>query len=137
MDPGLIACAGLGEEISQADYVAAIDGRQALGFAMQEFMQGYDLLLTPTLPVAAFPAGQVAPDKKGGKQWVDWTLWTYPLNLSRQPAASIPCGLTGAGLPAALQIVGPMYAETAVLRAARAYEEAQPWALPPLDTNAH
>ncbi|MCZ6859342.1 MAG: amidase [Alphaproteobacteria bacterium] len=134
MDPGLIACAGLGEAISQADYIAALDGRQTLGFAMQEFMQDYDLLLTPTLPVAAFPAGQIAPDKKGGEQWVDWTPWTYPFNLTRQPVASIPCGLTGAGLPAALQIVGPMYGEAAVLRAARAFEEAQPWALPPVAT---
>ena len=134
MDPGLVACAKLGDEIGRADYVAALDGRQALGFAMQEFMQGYDLLLMPTLPVTAFPAGQVAPDRQGGKQWVDWTPWTYPFNLSRQPAASIPCGLTDAGLPAALQIIGPIYGETAVLRAARAFEEAQPWALPPVAT---
>lgn len=134
MDPGLIAGADIGEALSRADYVAALDARQALGFAMQEFMNGYDLLLTPTLPVTAFPVGQVAPGKEGGEQWVDWTPWTYPFNLSRQPAASIPCGLTGAGLPAALQIVGPMYGETAVLRAARAFEEAQPWALPPVAT---
>ena len=134
MDPGLVACAGLGEAIGRAEYVAALDGRQALGFAMHEFMQSYDLLLMPTLPVTAFPAGQIAPDKQSGKQWVDWLPWTYPFNLSRQPAASIPCGLTGAGLPAALQIVGPIYGETAVLRAARAFEEAQPWALPSVAT---
>ena len=132
MDPGLLAGADIGEAISRADYVAAIDGRQTLGFAMQEFMTRYDLLLTPTLPVAAFPVGQVAPEKEGGEQWVDWSPWTYPFNLSRNPAASIPCGLTGAGLPAALQIVGPVYGETAVLRAARAFEQAQPWALPPV-----
>ncbi len=134
MDPGLLACAELGEKIDRADYVAALDARQALGFAMQDFMTNYDLLLMPTLPVAAFPAGQVAPDKRGGKQWIDWTPWTYPFNLSRHPAASIPCGLTSAGLPAGLQIVGPMYGEAAVLRAARAFEYAQPWTLPPVAT---
>ena len=57
---------------------------------------------------------------------IDWTPFSYPFNLTRQPAATIPCGLTAAGLPIGLQIVGPRYADALVLRAARAYEAARP-----------
>ena len=134
MDPGFIACAALGDKISRAEYVAALDARQAMGFALHAFMRDYDLLVTPTLPVTAFPVGEVAPKKAGDEQWVDWTPWTYPFNLSRQPAASVPIGLTGDGLPAALQIVGPLHGETPILRAAYALQQARPWGLPPMTT---
>ena len=134
MDPGLIACIEMGEAIGRADYVAALDGRQALGFAMHAFLNGYDLLVMPTLPVAAFPVGEIAPKTADESQWVDWTPWTYPFNLSRQPAATVPCGLTRDGLPGGLQIVGALHDEETVLRAARAVEAARPWALPPVAT---
>lgn len=131
MDPGLVRCATIGAKISRADYMAALDGRQALGFALHKFMADYDVLVTPTLPVTAFPVGQVAPKAvESEREWVDWTPWTYPFNLSRQPAASIPCGLTKDGLPVGLQIVGPLYGEKAVLRVSRAFEKAHPWPLP-------
>jgi aspartyl-tRNA(Asn)/glutamyl-tRNA(Gln) amidotransferase subunit A len=55
-----------------------------------------------------------------------WTPFSYPFNLTQQPACSIPCGLTSAGLPIGLQLVGPMFGDALVLRAARAYETAQP-----------
>ena len=98
---------------------------------MNRFHETYDLLLTPSLPVPAFEAGLERPkDNDGQDRWVDWTPFSYPFNLSRQPAASVPCGLTQDGLPAGLQIVGPLYADSLVLRAARAYEEAQPFQMP-------
>jgi aspartyl-tRNA(Asn)/glutamyl-tRNA(Gln) amidotransferase subunit A len=134
MDPGLIACIEIGERITRAEYVAALDGRQALGFAMHEFMHDYDLLVMPTLPVTAFEVGVLAPKKSGGEQWVDWTPWTYPFNLSRQPAATVPCGVCGNGLPAGLQIIGSLHDEETVLRAAAAFEAARPWELPPMAT---
>jgi len=64
------------------------------------------------------------------KRWTDWTPFSYPFNLTQQPAASVPCGLTADGLPVGLQIVGPRYADALVLRAARAFESAQPFAMP-------
>ena len=64
------------------------------------------------------------------KHWTDWTPFTYPFNLTQQPAATIPCGFTRKGLPVGLQIVGPRYADALVLRAARAFESANPIALP-------
>ena len=61
-----------------------------------------------------------------------WTPFSYPFNLTQQPAITIPCGLTAAGLPIGLQIVGPMFADALVLRAARAYEQIRPVTRPSL-----
>jgi aspartyl-tRNA(Asn)/glutamyl-tRNA(Gln) amidotransferase subunit A len=63
-------------------------------------------------------------------RWTDWAAFTYPFNLTQQPAASIPCGFTSDGLPAGLQIVGRMHDDATVLRAARAYEMVNPLAMP-------
>jgi aspartyl-tRNA(Asn)/glutamyl-tRNA(Gln) amidotransferase subunit A len=100
-------------------------------------MQNVDLLLTPTLPVTAFTAGLDEPD--GWQRTIlaplDWTPFTYPFNLTGQPAATVPCGFDSRGLPIGLQIVGRWREDRAVLRAAAAFERARPWAqlTPPLD----
>ena len=57
-----------------------------------------------------------------------WAEFSYPFNFSQNPAASVPCGFTDAGLPVGLQIVGRRFADVAVLQAARAFEQARPWA---------
>jgi aspartyl-tRNA(Asn)/glutamyl-tRNA(Gln) amidotransferase subunit A len=126
LDPGLAAIAAEGERIRAVDYVGADFGRAALGQRMGAFHQKYDLLLTPMMPVPALPVGQDLHDPATERHWVDWSPFSYPFNLTRQPAASIPCGLTAFGLPIGLQIVGPLYADGGVLRAARAFEETQP-----------
>jgi aspartyl-tRNA(Asn)/glutamyl-tRNA(Gln) amidotransferase subunit A len=128
MDPGLLAVARKGERITTAQYLEAMQRRSALGELMSRFHERYDLLVTPTLTVAAFDAGREAP--KGTKRWMDWTPFTFPFNLTQQPAASIPCGFTEAGLPVGLHIVGPKYAEARVLRAARALESVHAIVLP-------
>src|SRR3989442_13920812 len=67
----------------------------------------------------------------GGKHLDDYTQWfflTYAISLTGLPVISVPCGFTTAGLPVGLQIVGRRRAETAVLRAAAAFEAAAPWA---------
>ena len=91
------------------------------------FHATYDLLVTPTMPIPPFPAGQAAPDGWKSQQWASWTPYTYPFNLTQQPAISVPCGFIGAGLPVGLQVVGPRHADARVLRAARAYEVATDW----------
>jgi aspartyl-tRNA(Asn)/glutamyl-tRNA(Gln) amidotransferase subunit A len=96
---------------------------------MNLFHRDYDLLVTPALAVAAFDVGQETPVKG---RWTEWTPFTYPFNLTGQPAAAIPCGFTKAGLPVGLQIVGPRFADALVLRAARAFETARPVKLPDL-----
>jgi aspartyl-tRNA(Asn)/glutamyl-tRNA(Gln) amidotransferase subunit A len=131
-DPGLVAMAAIGERIGSVEYLGADMARTALGIRMGEFHQRYDLLLTPMMPVPALPVGQDLNDSALEEQWLDWSPFSYPFNMTRQPAASIPCGLTSAGLPIGLQIVGPLYAEDRVLRAARAFETTQPIRHPPL-----
>src|SRR5437660_1470142 len=78
--------------------------RNGLARQMAEFHRNYDLLLTPMMPVPALPIGQDLNDPATERHWIDWSPFSYPFNLTRQPAASIPCGLTGAGLPIGLQI---------------------------------
>ncbi len=132
MDPGLQEIAAIGERYTALQYLAAVKRREELGGVMQRFHLKYDLLLTPALPLPAFEAGRETPAKSGMKRWTEWTPFTYPFNLTRQPAAVVPCGLTKAGLPVALQLVGPMYGDAMVLQAARAYEKARPFAMPVL-----
>ena len=132
MDPGMVAVAREGARLSMAGYFAAMQARAALGLHMSRFHEKYDLLVTPTLPLAAFEAGKEVSNLLKEKRWTDWTPFSYPFNLTQQPAITVPCGLTRAGLPVGLQIVGAKYADALVLRAARAYEATQPARMPDL-----
>jgi aspartyl-tRNA(Asn)/glutamyl-tRNA(Gln) amidotransferase subunit A len=127
IDPGLLEVAEQGARITAGEILDAQLKRGALGAHMNLFHRDYDLLITPTLAIAAFDAGKEFPEKN--KRWTDWTPFTFPFNLTQQPAASIPCGLTKAGLPVGLHLVGPRYADALVLRAARAFETVRPIAL--------
>jgi len=129
VDRGLLEVAAQGAKIGAAELMDAQMKRAALGLHMNLFHRDYDLLVTPTLAVAAFDVGQETPVKG---RWTDWTPFTYPFNLTGQPAASIPCGFTKGGLPVGLQIVGPRFADALVLRAARAFEIVRPVKLPDL-----
>jgi aspartyl-tRNA(Asn)/glutamyl-tRNA(Gln) amidotransferase subunit A len=130
MDPGYLRMAEEGRRHSAADLMRAWGARDALGRHMNAFHQKWDLLLTPQLPLAAFDVGIEYPDGRGMRSWFDWSPFTYPFNFTQQPAASVPCGFTRDGLPAALQIVGARYAEDVVLRASRAYESVHPFKMP-------
>jgi aspartyl-tRNA(Asn)/glutamyl-tRNA(Gln) amidotransferase subunit A len=132
MDKGLLETAKLGEKYTTAQYLDGMQKRGALGLHMNRFHEKYDLLVTPTLPLAAFQAGLEMANLMKQKRWTDWTPFTYPFNLTQQPAATVPCGLTKKGLPVGLQIVGPRYADALVLRAARAFESTQPLRMPDL-----
>ncbi len=129
VDPGLLEVAEHGARITLAELQEAQMKRGALGMHMNLFHRDFDLLVTPTVAVSAFDVGQESPVKG---RWTDWTPFSYPFNLTGQPAASIPCGFTRAGLPVGLHIVGPRFADALVLRAARAFERARPIKLPSL-----
>jgi aspartyl-tRNA(Asn)/glutamyl-tRNA(Gln) amidotransferase subunit A len=130
MDPGLVEVAAQGAKITMIETIDAAQKRGALGVLMNLFHQDYDLLVTPTLPIAAFEAGREVADVMLERRWTDWSPFSYPFNLTQQPAASIPCGFTKAGLPVGLHIVGPRYADALVLRAARAFETLMPIRMP-------
>ena len=122
LDPGFAAAAAAGADLTVVDYLAAEAERQSLGSHMSRFHTEWDLLVTPTLPIAAFTAGRNVPEDWPDEHWQSWTPFTYPFNLTQQPAMTVPCGFTSSGLPIGLQIVGARYADALVLRAARAYE---------------
>ena len=107
--------------------------RGALGSHMRQFMQRYDLLVTPAVAVPAFDARPAGSVPMTPQSMLGWTPFSYPFNLTQQPACTIPCGLTKAGLPIGLQFVGPMFGDALVLRAARAYETVRPIPRPRLD----
>jgi len=133
MDPGFVASVDRGDKLSAVDYLDADAVRTALGQAMGAFHQRFDLLLTPTVAVPALPVGADLSDPATERYWIDWTPFSYPFNMTRQPAATVPCGLTKSGLPIGLQIVGRLYEESTVLRAAGAYEATQTAQWPALD----
>ena len=98
-----------------------------LGVRMGAFHERFDLLLTPTMPIPAFGKGKDAPDGWPSTLWTSWTPYTYPFNMTQQPALSLPCGHTAERRPIGLQVVGPRHADALVLRAGRAYERATGW----------
>jgi aspartyl-tRNA(Asn)/glutamyl-tRNA(Gln) amidotransferase subunit A len=129
MDPGLVREALAGRRLGAVDFVRAFSARAGVALAMARFHERFDLLIAPQMPLAAFTAGIDAPeDGAYGCDWIGWSPFTWPFNITQQPAASVPCGLSREGLPIGLQIVAPMRADALALRAARAFESARPFA---------
>ena len=132
-DPDFRAQAELGSRLSLLDIQQLHLRRAALGSHMRQFMQKYDFLITPSVAVPAFEAREIGERPFDATSMLGWTPFSYPFNLTQQPALSIPCGRTRTGLPIGLQIVGPMFGDAAVLRAARAYESLDPLPRPDVD----
>jgi aspartyl-tRNA(Asn)/glutamyl-tRNA(Gln) amidotransferase subunit A len=127
MEPALREAVSQGERASALDYLTATATRMAMGATMGTFHEHYDLLLTPTVPITPFVAGEEVPIGWHSQRWTSWTPFTYPFNMTQQPAASVPCGWTSTGLPIGLQVVGPRHADDRVLAACAAYEQVQRW----------
>jgi aspartyl-tRNA(Asn)/glutamyl-tRNA(Gln) amidotransferase subunit A len=124
LDPDLHKVLQQAKKVTLTEYMTALDQRAALGRATRAFHEKYDLLLTPTLAVVPFTAGKLAPEGYG--EWMEWTPFTYPFNLTGQPAATVPCGLVSGDRPVGLQIVGAMHQDALVLQAAQAFESTRP-----------
>ncbi|MCH8544944.1 MAG: amidase [Alcanivorax sp.] len=137
MDPNLVIVAEKAGQLSMLDYLGAVNERMALSERMAVFHTRYDLLLTPTLPITAFETNREVPKDWPSTRWPTWTPFTYPFNLTGQPALSVPCGLSN-GLPIGLQIVGRRFDDALVLRAGQAWQQARPDTLqrPPLFLDA-
>jgi aspartyl-tRNA(Asn)/glutamyl-tRNA(Gln) amidotransferase subunit A len=132
VDPDFRAEVELGSRLSAVAVAQLNLKRGALGSHLRQFMQRYDLIATPAVAVPAFEARPAGHSPLTPETMLGWTPFSYPFNLSQQPACSIPCGLTSGGLPIGLQLVGPMFGDALVLRAARAYESARPIPRPAL-----
>jgi aspartyl-tRNA(Asn)/glutamyl-tRNA(Gln) amidotransferase subunit A len=129
LDPGLVRLIEIGFKASATDYVRAVNQCHVLWEKLQPFFAKYDLLLTPTLPLPPFPVGIDWPREVAGQKVhpLNYLGFTYPFNITGQPAASLPCAWTADGLPIGLQIIGRRFDDFTVLKAAAAFEEARPW----------
>lgn len=131
MDPGLVAAIRASEGGRVDEYVAMRARKHAYAMAVAKWFEEWDLLLTPSAGVAAFPAELLMPESAPQHEWdwmTSWADFSYPFNMAQNPAISVPCGFTSAGLPVGLQIVGQRLDDAGVLRAAYAFEAARPWA---------
>jgi len=125
-DPDFKAEAELGAQLSALQIQQLNQRRGVLGSHMRQFMQRFDLLVTPAVSIPAFEARAAGTVPMDPVSMLGWTPFSYPFNLTQQPAITVPCGLTQSGLPIGLQIVGSMFGDALVLRAARAYESVVP-----------
>ncbi len=122
IDPGLGRVWDHGERLSAVEYLQARAVAADIGIRMGTFHERHNVLLTPTMPIPPFEAGHDVPPGSGLRSWAQWTPFSYPFNLTQQPAISVPVGRTAAGLPVGLQIVGPRHSDDLVLAVARFVE---------------
>jgi Asp-tRNA(Asn)/Glu-tRNA(Gln) amidotransferase A subunit family amidase len=119
-----------GARVTAAEYLDAQHARAAYTRTWAEFFDRYDLLLTPAMQMTALPVGVLSPERIDGHPvdpfFDDWVVFCMPANLTGQPAASVPVGVGDDGLPVGLQIMGPRWADAAVLGAAAAVERVLP-----------
>ena len=129
-EPTLVEMIEAGRRISGEEHGLAAMERTEFYQQARAFFQKYDLLLTPQMPLGAWPVDHWPTEIDGipTPSIFDRLNFTFPFNLTGQPAASVPCGFTSEGLPVALQIVGRWHADTLTLQAAAALEQAAPWA---------
>jgi aspartyl-tRNA(Asn)/glutamyl-tRNA(Gln) amidotransferase subunit A len=136
IDPGLLPIIQDAVKWPATRYVQAWFDRLTWYDHVRRYFDGHDLLLTPTIATPPFKVGLDNPTEIAGRpvEPYDWIPFTYPFNLTGNPAASVPCGFTKDGLPIGLQIVGRRFDDVTVLRAAAGYERLAPWAdkKPPL-----
>ncbi|MCS2610729.1 amidase [Halomonas dongshanensis] len=126
LDPGLVSNARRAEEWRSLDLFRAWMTRAHLTQCLEIFNQEYHLLMTPSVAVAPFELNQEVPPGSKMRDWEEWACFNYPFNLSQQPAASVPCGFTPAGLPVGFQLAGGKYDDVRVLRACHTYLQAHP-----------
>ncbi len=128
-DPMGTAFLPIGQTMSAKDAVSAIYGNYAMWDTLIPFFHKYDLFLTPTMATPAYGLGMFGPSEVAGEPVASplEPFFTFPFNMTGQPAARIPVAFTQHGLPVGLQIIGRPYAEATVLRASARFEEARPW----------
>ena len=132
MQENLVKNVEQGLRLTPSDIGRAERLRTEVWHRVREFQERYDLILTPTAPVPPFPlelrSGPAEINGTPMRNYIQWALTTYAFTVVGVPAMSVPCGFTRSGLPVGLQIAGRWRDEVGVLRAAAAFEAAQPWA---------
>jgi aspartyl-tRNA(Asn)/glutamyl-tRNA(Gln) amidotransferase subunit A len=126
LDPAVaeVLEAALGQDMR--GYYEKVFERYAFREKLRTFFERFDLLISPVLPVSSLDVGKNIPDHLTDRNLVSWVYYTYPFNLTGQPAATICAGLATNGMPVGLQIVGRALGEYDIVRAAAAYERTKP-----------
>ena len=133
LDPDLLRIAREGENVTLSEFSAGVSARMELTGKMQAFHQQFDLLLTPTMPTDP-PAIKTTYHSETFDRWRDATPYTVPFNLTGQPAASVPCGVSKKGFPIGLQIIGGRFSEPRVLQACDVFEKMVPYKFPYIES---
>jgi aspartyl-tRNA(Asn)/glutamyl-tRNA(Gln) amidotransferase subunit A len=126
LDPAVAEVLDLALSQDMRAYYEKVFERYALRDKIRVFFETYDLLLSPVLPVSSLDVGKNIPDHLRDRNLVSWVYYTYPFNLTGQPAATVCAGIASDGMPVGLQIVGRALGEYDVVRAAAAYERTKP-----------
>jgi Asp-tRNA(Asn)/Glu-tRNA(Gln) amidotransferase A subunit family amidase len=128
MTPGTAEIITAGAGITAGQYVDALHERNAYTKVWASFFADYDVLLTPTMQLTAFPVGQLRPDTIEGRTidpfFDDWCTLCLPANLTGMPATSVPAGTGRDEMPVGLQVMGPRWSDALTLRVAAAFEDA-------------
>lgn len=124
LDPGFVEVATEANHYDLMDFMDATRAREAIGRSLAKVFDTVDFIVTPTVPIFPFDAGRETPWDGEYARWYEWASFSFPFNLSQQPAISIPCSFSTNGLPVGVQIIGEKYQDSAVLRTAYTLERA-------------
>ncbi|XKH60432.1 amidase [Halomonas sediminis] len=130
LDPGMVTDAKRAQEWGAVDLFRALRARARLTEQLEHFNQKYHLLMTPSVAIEPFEINHNVPPGSGMQGWEEWAPFSYPFNLSQQPAASVPCGFTDTGLPVGFQLAGGKHDDVRILRACHAFMQAYPARFP-------
>ena len=129
LDPALLKLVQAGLSYGALDLPKAIAERRKFYETFMPIFNNFDILITPTTAITAFELGIPYPTKINNINVspTAWQPFTYPFNMTGQPAATIPCGWSKEGLPIGMQIVGKPFDEKTVLQVSKAFEDISPW----------
>ena len=130
IDPGFARMVARASSITLESHFRTLQARAAFNRSVATSFEEFDLLVMPMVPIEPFAAEADGPADMAMDRPVPWARWTpfsYPFNLTGQPAASIPCGWSTSGLPVGLQVIGRRFADDKVLQFCAAWEKHFDW----------
>lgn len=107
-------------------YYEKVFGRYAFRDSVRKLFEKYDIILSPVLPVTSLDVGVNIPSHLTDRNLVSWVYYTYPFNLTGQPAGTVSAGIAADGMPVGLHIIGRALGEFDVVRLGAAYERIKP-----------